>query len=354
MNLQQPGKVLIVDDTELNIDVIIGMLDDQYDILVSMDGPSALELVEKARPDMILLDIMMPGMDGFEVARRVRLNPATRSIPIVMVTALDAVEDRVKALEAGADDFLTKPVDALELRARVKASMEVKRLRDRELEHLGIIEAERARSDALLLNVMPAPIAARLKHGETLIADSHDAATILFADIVGFTSMAAGITAHQLVARLNSLFLTFDSLVDKHGLEKIKNIGDAYMVASGVPQPRQDHAEAMAQMALDMVDATSHFSKPDGSRLQVRIGINTGPVVAGIIGAKRFQYDLWGDAVNAASRMESHGLPGRIQVSESTYSILEARFEFEARGTIEVKGMGPMTTYFLVSENGTG
>jgi len=208
---------------------------------------------------------------------------------------------------------------------------------------------EQQKSEKLLLNVLPGAIAQRLKQEEEkeLIADRFDEVTILFADIVGFTRMSSGISATELVDLLNEIFSQFDKLAKAHGVEKIKTIGDSYMVVSGIPTPREDHAEAIAQMALDMQREIPHFSQPNGQPLQLRIGMSTGPVVAGVIGVAKFIYDLWGDAVNVASRMESLGVPGKIQVTEETYERLKHRYSFEKRGEIQVKGKGMMTTYWL-------
>jgi len=195
--------------------------------------------------------------------------------------------------------------------------------------------------------VLPAPIADRLMHGESLIVDRFDSVSVLFADIVGFTKLSQTVSAEKLVTMLNELFSAFDRLAEKHGLEKIKTIGDAYMVVAGIPQPIADHAVAMAHMGLDMQTALEDYSKASGLELSIRIGIHTGAVVAGVIGKKKFIYDLWGDTVNTASRMESHGVPGRVHVTEATHAALTGMFEFEERGEIEVKGKGMMRTYLL-------
>jgi len=171
--------------------------------------------------------------------------------------------------------------------------------------------------------------------------------TVLFADIVGFTQLSARVSPTELVSLLNEIFSTFDQLAERHSLEKIKTIGDAYMVVGGLPIPRKDHAEAIAEMALDMLDAISDFSNTHNQDFSIRIGINSGPVVAGVIGIKKFIYDLWGDTVNTASRMESHGKPGCIQVTSTTYQLLQEKYIFESRGAIEVKGKGMMNTYLL-------
>lgn len=208
-------------------------------------------------------------------------------------------------------------------------------------------ERYRRQSDDLLHNILPDEIATRLKEGAGLIADHFDEVTVLFADVVDFTPMSAEMTPTELVGVLNEVFSDIDGLVDELGLEKIKTVGDEYMVAAGVPVPRSDHAQVIADLALRIQDhvADREFG---GYPIAFRIGINSGPVVAGIIGQRKFSYDLWGDVVNTASRMESHGSPGRIQVSPSTYQLIKDDFVCDGGAEIEVKGKGPMTTWFLL------
>ena len=194
---------------------------------------------------------------------------------------------------------------------------------------------------------MPSEIVHRMKYEADSITVSFAALTVLFADIVGFTELSCCVSPVELVKLLNRIFSTFDLLAEKHELEKIKTIGDAYMVVGGLPTPRADHAEAIAEMALDMQQAITDFSAKTGETFSIRIGINTGPVVAGVIGIKRFIYDLWGDTVNTASRMESHGIPGYIQVTAVTYELLKDLYWFEERGPIQIKGKGEMITYLL-------
>ena len=211
-----------------------------------------------------------------------------------------------------------------------------------------LLQVERAKSERLLLNVLPQSIAERLKEREDVIADAFSHVTVLFADIVGFTPYAERFPPDTSVQTLNELFSDFDALARRGGLEKIKTIGDAYMVAGGLPEPTPDHAEAIADMGLEMLEAATRRTLRDGMPIRLRIGIDSGPVVAGVIGRRKFTYDLWGDTVNTASRMESHGVPGHIQVTERVRGLLADRFVFRERGMVEVKGKGPMRTYFLV------
>ena len=209
---------------------------------------------------------------------------------------------------------------------------------------------ERETSELLLRNVLPTAIAERLKRTEGVIAEDLDEVTVLFADIEGFTRLSAGLPPDQLVRLLDRIFSSFDALADLEGLEKIKTIGDAYMVVGGAPVPRVDHAEAIARLALAMRDALAPIAVGPFEGLRMRIGIDTGPVVAGVIGTRKFSYDLWGDTVNTASRMESHGVPGEIQLTQRAAEALHEAFELSPRGPIDVKGKGPMETLFLVGE----
>jgi class 3 adenylate cyclase/HAMP domain-containing protein len=235
---------------------------------------------------------------------------------------------------------------------KLKESVKALRLANEELENrveirTAELRKEKERSEQLLLNILPAKIAERLKRAESP-TEHFEEVTILFADIVGFTSLSAQMEPMQLVAGLNQIFSAFDELTEKYGVEKIKTIGDAYMVVGGLPIASEDHARAIADMALEMQDYMKTIPNNLGSSLQIRIGINTGPVIAGVIGIKKFIYDLWGDAVNVASRMESHGKPGYIQVTETTYSHLKDLYVLEPRGTISIKGRGEMITYWLI------
>jgi class 3 adenylate cyclase len=212
-----------------------------------------------------------------------------------------------------------------------------------------VMEAQYERSEALLTNMLPASIADRLKESDrSVIADKYDDASVLFADIVGFTERASSTAPADLVRFLNRLYSDFDALVDKHGLEKIKVSGDSYMVVSGVPRPRPDHVQALADFALDMIDVAAGLKDPHGLALPLRVGMACGPVVAGVVGSRRFFYDVWGDAVNVASRMESTDSAGRIQVPEDIYQRLKDEFVLRERGHIEVKGKGTMRTWYLV------
>jgi len=339
-------RVLIVDDTKANIDILVEALRDDYKISIATDGERALRSVEKSSPDIILLDIMMPDIDGYEVCRRLKASLTTQEIPVIFLSALNEVKDKTTGFDVGAADYVTKPFEMGEVKARVRAHLQLKMLRDQERIYLQQIEDEKARSEELLLNILPKSIAERLKQGETTIADSFTDVSVLFADLAGFTSLSTQVAPSEIVVLLNKIFSAFDNLAERYGLEKIKTIGDCYMAAAGLPVSKPDHAEATAEMALDMLEVIED-PKYTTQPLNLRIGINSGPVVAGVIGKRKFIYDLWGDTVNTANRMETHGLPNQIHVSDTTFELLKSQYRLEPREEIDVSGKGKMKTFWL-------
>ncbi|MEZ2225023.1 adenylate/guanylate cyclase domain-containing protein [Microcoleus sp.] len=366
------ASILVVDDTPHNVRLLSTILTGQgYQVRKALNGQRALATVQEFPPHLILLDVMMPEMNGYEVCEHLKSSPTTSSIPVIFLSALDDASDKVKAFDVGAVDYITKPFQEKEVLARVANQLTIKsqkellqeqtnqleeivgrlekEIKERQVAELAVRLAQE-KSDHLLLNILPAAIVEALKKGENTNAERFDSATVLFADIVDFTSIASRISPLELVKFLNQIFSKFDELTEKHGLEKIKTNGDAYMVAGGLPVSRPDHAEAIANMALDMQEAIADFKTDRGEPFQIRIGINTGPVVAGVIGTKKFSYDLWGDTVNVASRMESQGLPGCIQVTTAVYQQLKNDYVFEERGSISVKGKGETIAYLLTSK----
>lgn len=337
------GFVLVVDDEEQNRTLLRDPLEAHgYEVAEAENGMQALEKIATHPPDVILLDVMMPKMDGFEVCRRLKTDGKTAHIPILMVTALSERKERLMGIAVGANDFLNKPVDVQDVTLRVANAVYTTQLHNQ-------LRVEQEKSEQLLLNILPKPIAERMKQGETNIADNHPDVTVLVADVVGFTTLSAHIDPGQVVQLLNEIFSAFDLLVEKHGLEKIKTIGDAYMVAGGISFPRPDHAEASAELALNLQEEIERLNHQYETAVRLRIGISTGPVVAGVIGRKRFAYDLWGETVNLACRLESTGEAGKIQIAESTYERLKDKFQFEAKHTVDAKGHGDLPAYWLGS-----
>jgi adenylate cyclase len=264
-----------------------------------------------------------------------------------MISALDEIDSVVRCIEAGAEDYLPKPFDPVLLRARLNSSLDRKRLRDRERVIAQQLRVEKEKSEVLLLNVLPKAIVARLQLGENAIADHLPDVAILFADLVGFTSLSARLTAARLVELLNLLFTDFDRLAIQFGLEKIKTIGDAYMVAGGLLEIRGNHLAAVADMGLAILESVRLASRRLDEPLQIRVGLHVGPVVAGIIGTHKFIYDIWGDTVNTASRLEANGVADVVNVSGEVYRRLQDDFAFDPGGMVNLKGKGPTNVYFL-------
>lgn len=328
------SRLLLIEDEPANLAALSAILRDRgYQTSIATSGEQGLQLLTRFRPDLILLDIMMPGIDGFETCRRIKADTQWRDIPIIFLTGRTDTADIVRGFEMGAVDYVAKPFHAHELLARVHTHLS--------LDHL------HRENERLLLNILPASIADQLKKQKGIIAHRFDDASVLFADLAGFTSLSAKLPPSGLLRMLNDVFSRFDDLVGRHRLEKIKTIGDAYMVAGGLPEPDTDHLAAMARLGLEMHENLRQSAREFGD-LNIRVGLHVGPVVAGVIGVRKFIYDVWGDTVNTASRLESHGITGRVHVSDVVFERLKSRFEFEPRGVVDLRGRGPMQTYFLI------
>lgn len=479
------GDILVVDDVPQNLRLLTSLLTQKgYRVRSVLSGEMALKAAKVAPPDLILLDINMPRMNGYEVCRRLKADEKTSYIPVIFISALQEVVDKVKAFGVGGADYITKPFHFSEVLVRVEHQLQLlglqRMLKERnqrlegeiksrilienalqasEMELMALLAAmsdlilvfdrdgvcvkvastrfnheslleqiqvgqrltdlfpmehvathhqtirqvlsdrvpttieysfpiqyskrwfsanvsplsddtvlwvarditttkqaiealrqQQQRSEELLLNILPEPIAQRLKQEETTIADSFESVTVLFADLVNFTQLSTRLSSTELVEILNTVFSEFDYFAACHGIEKIKTIGDAYMAVAGLPETCPNHAQKVANMALDLLDFVTQFNAETGQNFALRIGINTGPVVAGVIGVTKFGYDLWGDTVNVASRMESQGVPNKIQVTQATYEKLKADYALTPRGELEVKGKGKMLTYWLLGE----
>ena len=338
----------MVDDNGSTLDLLSRRLGREGHVVTTCEsGEIALKTLDALPCDLVLLDLLMPGLSGIEVLRRLKARPETAVLPVIIISALDEVDSTVRCIEAGADDYLTKPINPVILRARVAATLERKFLRDRDQAITEQLRVEQGRSESLLRNVLPESVVCRLQRGEKVIADQFDEATILFSDLIGFTALTSRLAPNRVLELLNTIFSGFDSLADEHGLEKIKTIGDAYMAAGGLPEKRHDHASAVAGMALRMPAIVQAASRDFGQPLGIRIGMHTGPVAAGIIGQNKFIYDVWGDTVNIASRMEHYGEPGKVHISAETRAAIGDAYPVEARQPIDVKGRGRMSTFFL-------
>lgn len=349
------SHILVVDDSSLMRMGLTRSLKNLgfENITGASNGKEALEKIRGGNFDLILLDIEMPEMTGLQVLEVLKADELTK-VPVIVISGGSDAEDAIRCIEMGAEDYLPKSFNPVLLRARVTNSLHKKRLRDHDqimLETIrqqhAIVSREKEVSENLLLNILPREISTRLKSGEELIADSHAEVTILFADLSGFTALSRTMTASRLVEILNSIFCEFDRIMQRFEVEKIKTIGDCYMVVAGLPLARPDHAPVLVTVGFEMVKALTLINEMYGTDLKMRIGLNSGNVVAGVIGLRKFTYDLWGDAVNVASRMESTGAVGRVHVSEFTAKLLPPEYELENRGVVDVKGVGQMSTYFV-------
>jgi class 3 adenylate cyclase len=347
---RETGRILVVDDNASNRGLLRRRLEREgHRAIEARSGRQALAMLDAEEVDLILLDLMMPDMNGLQVLERLKGHDRLRNIPVIMISGLQETGSVIRCIEAGAEDYLPKPFDQVLLRARINACLERKHWHDRELGYLMRLKAEKERSDALLRSILPGQIVGRLNNGEAVIADRFESVTILFCDLVGFTKVASRIAPGQLVDSLNRIFSAFDTLAASLGVEKIKTIGDAYMAAAGLPEVRSDHAEVMGELALCMLEALERLNRDAETRFRARIGMHSGPVVAGVIGRNKFIYDVWGDTVNVASRLESCSLPERIHVSDEMRNALDHRYEFEPRGVISLRGKGRMSTAFLTA-----
>ena len=346
------GTILIVDDNQSNISLLRKRFEKiGHKVLSAPNGYDALMLItaEGKEIDLILLDIIMPDINGYEVLKFIKSDNRYFHIPVVMLSSLDEVDSMFRCFELGADDYITKPFEPTLLNARLNSYVEKKKLKDKEQIYLNTIREEKDKSERLLLNILPAEIAERLKSGETTIADKLNNVTILFADLVNFTRLSKKLSPSELVELLNTIFRKFDDLCDAYSMEKIKTIGDSYLAASGIPKPIKTHAENAMKMATDILKYIEEI-KAYGSELNIRIGMHSGSIVAGVIGKKKFVYDLWGDTVNIASRMESQGSAGKIHVTETVMKKLKDQYNFESCGKKEFKGVGKINTYYLLED----
>ncbi|MFO1046327.1 MAG: adenylate/guanylate cyclase domain-containing protein [Geminicoccaceae bacterium] len=343
-----PGRILVVDDDEHNRALLADILTMAgHAVEATGSGPAALAHLGREACDLVLLDLLMPGMNGLELLLAIRAMPTLAGLPALVLSGVDHHEMTGRCLAAGADDFVRKPFDTGILRARVSASLERSRLRQRERLYLDRLDAEKRRAESLLDNILPQAVAARLAGGERTIADRIDPVTVLFADVVGFTQIAARLTPVRLVADLDRLVSAFDELATELGVEKIKTVGDAYLAVAGVPVLRVDHAVAAAELALRMAETAAALAPDLGADYRLRIGLHSGPVLAGVIGRRKFSYDVWGDTVNVAARLQQQSAPATITVSAATAAGLAGAFRTDPLGDADLRGRGVFATFRL-------
>lgn len=326
--------ILTVDDSEENLDFISGLLEDDYMVQTARSGEEALSAAHHfPRPELILLDICMPGMDGFEVCQRLKADPETSLIPVIFLTSLNQPEDEVKGLAGGAVDFITKPFKPAVVKARVRTHIELVR--------------EKQRGESLLANILPPKVIDELKNSGFSTPQLYDDVSVLFADLVNFTTLAAIIPPKTLLNELTEIFSAFDDILLQNGAQRIKTIGDAYLGVCGMPEPSQDHAVRLVRCGLEFIKFLQQRNGHGAHQWQIRIGINSGPVVAGIVGFARFQYDIFGDTVNLASRVQTASEPMHVCVSANTLQLLHGQFRVFDRGEVDLKGKGPTRLAYI-------
>jgi adenylate cyclase len=341
--------ILIVDDNDDNRYTLQLLLeaDGHSRLATASGGHEALDLLAREKFSLVLLDMMMPDLNGDEVLKIIKGNPDTRDVSVVVLSADTDTERVAKCIELGADDYLPKPFNPTILRARISSELRKRSLRSLESEYIERIEQEKKNSEALLRNILPPEIVTRLRKGETNIADHFEDATIIFTDVVGFTKITTRMRPFEIVACLNRLFSEFDRLVDDVGCEKIKTIGDSYMAAVGLPAPRPNHARIAAKLALDLVAAAQRLQSSLPVPFLIRVGVHSGPIMAGVIGTRKFAYDVWGDTVNIASRLEAAGEPNRVLISAATAKHLDRDFKLDGPYKIETKEQRMVEAFFI-------
>ena len=336
------GRLLVIDDNEINRDMLSRRLERQgHTVKTAASGREGLERLAAEEFDLVLLDVMMPDLNGFQVLERLKADPARRHLPVIMISALDEIESVVRCIEMGAEDYLPKNFNPTLLRARIGACLEKKRLRDREASHLREIEEGKRRSDELLHVILPHEIVEELKANNSVKPRRYENVAVMFCDIVGFTPYCAKREPEEVVARLQELIEAFEELAVKHELQKIKTIGDSFMATAGAIRPLENPVLNAVRCGLDMV----HTSRELAAHWEVRCGIHVGPVMAGIVGHRQYLFDLWGDTVNTAARVESNGVPGAVNVSGPAWNAVASRCRGESRGLISLKGLGDMEVF---------
>ncbi len=339
--------ILVVDDTPQNLSLMSSLLEEYYTVKLAPSGARALKITATNPPDLILLDIMMPEMDGYEVCRQLKANPASRDIPVFFVTAITEIESEETGLALGAADYITKPISPSIVLARVRNQLALKAAADALREQNRLLEQERTRARELLHNILPVDVATELAESGVVRPVRHEAVSILFTDFSGFTQTSATMPAARMVAELNEIFAAFDDICDELGVEKIKTIGDAFMAVAGVPNSCEDHAQRCVRAGLRMAEYLDKRNRDAAFKWALRIGIHSGPVVSGVVGKRKYTFDIWGDTVNIASRMESSGDVGRVNISAYTYDLIRSDFICEYRGKVDAKGKGQVDMYFV-------
>ena len=347
----KPFKILIIEDDPIHGKIIHHILENtgqNLQLIKANNGFEGLAILEKETPDLILTDWEMPNMSGIEFCRKIQANQDFENIPVIMCTGIKTSSENLKtAFESGVVDFIRKPIDKVELMSRVNSMLMLSESYQTIKKQKEVIEAEKEKSDKLLLNILPQKIASDLKEfGETK-PELYKDVTVFYSDIVDFTAKTIKIDPHTLLNELNDIVKGFDAIMEKHHCEKIKTVGDAYIAVCGLPTMNSKHAENIINAAIDTIAYLKERNKKSKYIWEIRLGIDTGAVVGGIIGTNKFIYDIFGDPVNTASRLENNSKTMRINLSETTHKLVKDKYEFDERVPLEVKGKGKMKMFFI-------
>jgi adenylate cyclase len=336
-------RILVVDDNEDNRYTLTRRLHREgwADVGTAENGREALDKIAHERFDLVLLDIMMPDVNGYEVLRKLKSDPATRDIPVLMISALSEFESVVRCIELGAEDYLPKPFNPALLRARVGACLEKKRLHDQELSYIEEIERQRSRAEALLHAILPAQAVDELESCQSVTPRRHENVVVLFADVVGFTAYCDLLAPEEIVANLHVFATAFEDSATEHGLEKIKTIGDGLLATAGLLLTNADPVMSSIECAASTIASARRLPIP----WDVRVGIHVGPVVAGVVGRQKFSYDIWGDTVNVAARLAAYGTSASINISAAVWEQVSTRTKATPLGPIPIKGKGDLEAY---------
>lgn len=342
------ASILVVEDSPINQRQLQSLLTKQgYHVTVANHGKEALAKLEFLRPDLILLDVIMPEMDGLALCHLLKADAATREIPVIFISSLDHTADKLSGFAAGGVDYITKPFHPAEVMARISTHLHLRLLQRQLAENNRQLAEEKRKSEALLLNVLPAQVAQELMERGSCSPQHFAEVSVGFVDIVHFTHIAALLPPELLISELNTLFTAFDHIVEGYHCERMKTIGDAYLFVAGIPEPRVDHRRLAAQVSLEMLDYLKGRNQKASQQWQVRIGLHCGPVVGGIVGTRKYLYDIFGDTVNIAARLQELSRPMCINVSDAFRQGVEAEFVFSCPLEVEMKGKGLQATCFL-------
>lgn len=342
-------KILIIEDSPVVQILIDKLLTKQnYEVLKANSGEIGIELARKELPDLIFLDIMLPGMDGYETCGKLKDDESTKNIPVIFISMLDSAESKIRGFAAGGVDYIIKPFQPSEVLARVGTHIHLRQLQYQLEEKNQQLREEKQKTEGLLCHVLPKPIAQELMATGTCKAKLFTETTVCFADIVDFTATSSILSPEVIIYELNEMFTAFDRISLKHNCERMKTMGDAYLFVCGIPDPDPDHAANVARAALEMVEFLGRRNQIAEVSWRIRVGINSGPLVGGVVGTDKYLYDIFGDTVNISSRVEKSAQPMRVNVSSATYERLKDSFRFSNGNTVEMKGKGLQTVYTLI------